>query len=279
MKSRKRKTPVTDQASSSSSSNPRSSRALIRRFHVLLKKKAQLQAQGVNVQNSTQTLAEIEEGIEALGGLSAYQRMSDIGQGDDRGGGSQKVLVSWLKAMGMSDRAGKNRLRLLEVGALKPDNYRSCSSWVDCTPIDLRSRHPSITEQDFLLMDEDKNREMWDVISLSLVLNFVPEPKDRGRMLMLAHTMLSQGGHLFLVLPLPCVQNSRYLTCEHLKALLAQIGFIEIEEKCKSGGRMAYLLFQKVGASGETRSGRVETFLTKKVLQTGKNRNNFCILL
>jgi hypothetical protein len=72
--------------------------------------------------------------------------------------------------------------RLLEVGALKPDNYRSCSSWVDCTPIDLRSRHPSITEQDFLLMDEDKNREMWDVISLSLVLNFVPEPKDRGAM-------------------------------------------------------------------------------------------------
>ena len=42
---------------------------------------------------------------------------------------------------------------------------------------------------------------------------------------------------------------------------------------------MAYWLFQKVGASGETRSGRVETFLTKKVLQTGKNRNNFCILL
>jgi 25S rRNA (adenine2142-N1)-methyltransferase len=31
-------------------------------------------------------------------------------------------------------------------------------------------------------MDEDKNREMWDVISLSLVLNFVPEPKDRGAM-------------------------------------------------------------------------------------------------
>ena len=111
MKSRKRKTPVTDQASSSSSSHPRSSRALIRRFHVLLKKKSQLQAQGVNVQNSTQTLAEIEEGIDALGGLSAYQRMSDIGQGDDRGGGSQKVLVSWLKTMGMSDRAGKNKLR------------------------------------------------------------------------------------------------------------------------------------------------------------------------
>ena len=63
------------------------------------------------MRNPTQTLAEIEEGIDALGGLSAYQRMSGIGQGDDRGGGSQKVLVSWLKTMGMSDRAGKNKLR------------------------------------------------------------------------------------------------------------------------------------------------------------------------
>ena len=70
--------------------------------------------------------------------------------------------------------------RLLEVGALLPDNYASCSSWIDNTPIDLRSRHPSIREQDFLLMDEEGNREKWDVISLSLVVNFVPEARDRG---------------------------------------------------------------------------------------------------
>jgi len=46
--------------------------------------------------------------------------------------------------------------------------------------MDLRSRHPSILEQDFLLMDEDEHRAKWDVVSLSLVVNFVPEPKDRG---------------------------------------------------------------------------------------------------
>ena len=70
--------------------------------------------------------------------------------------------------------------RLLEVGALLPDNFASCSRWIDNTPIDLRSRHPSIREQDFLLMDEEGNREKWDVISLSLVVNFVPEARDRG---------------------------------------------------------------------------------------------------
>lgn len=52
---------------------------------------------------------------------------------------------------------------------------------MDVTPIDLHSRHPAIQEQDFLQMSEDDNREKWDLISLSLVVNFVPEPKDRGK--------------------------------------------------------------------------------------------------
>ena len=70
--------------------------------------------------------------------------------------------------------------RLLEVGALKPDNYASCSLWVEVLPIDLRSQYPGIIEQDFLLMDQEANEGKWDAISLSLVVNFVPEPKNRG---------------------------------------------------------------------------------------------------
>jgi hypothetical protein len=105
-----------------------------------------------------------------MGGLEVYQRMSTIGQGDDRGGGSHKVLISWLKEMGMCEmvRGGKGKLRcvlvycisylltsdphiisrLLEVGALKPDNHQSCAEWIECMPIDLRSRHPGILEQE-----------------------------------------------------------------------------------------------------------------------------------
>ena len=112
-------------------------------------------------------------------------------------------------------------LRLLEVGAVRPDNYGDCASWIDVTAIDLHSRHPSILEQDFLLMDASQHREAWDIISLSLVLNFVPEGKDRGtlilrdsqgdnvrvclclgRMLVQAHSMLRLGGLCFLAVRL-----------------------------------------------------------------------------
>jgi 25S rRNA (adenine2142-N1)-methyltransferase len=48
-------------------------------------------------------LANINREIEALGGLERYQRMSCIGQGGDRGGGSEKVLIEWLKQMGRAD--------------------------------------------------------------------------------------------------------------------------------------------------------------------------------
>jgi 25S rRNA (adenine2142-N1)-methyltransferase len=51
---------------------------------------------------------------------------------------------------------------------------------MEVTPIDLRSNHPNIYEQDFLQMDLETNSRKWDAISLSLVVNFVPEPKDRG---------------------------------------------------------------------------------------------------
>jgi 25S rRNA (adenine2142-N1)-methyltransferase len=113
-----------------------------------------------------------------------------------------------------------------------------------------------------------------------------------GRMLLLAHDMLSPAGLLFLAvsytvfdrsnflwmlglqqLPLSCVLNSRYLTLEHLKALLKHVGFAEVNERWKKGGKMAYWLFRKVekdDTGGE--------FGKKVVIRQG-NRNNFCILL
>lgn len=72
--------------------------------------------------------------------------------------------------------------RMLEIGALKPDNYAGCK-WILNTPIDLRSNHPGITEQDFLLRDLPRGDEdRFDVISCSLVINFVPDVRNRGEM-------------------------------------------------------------------------------------------------
>lgn len=53
---------------------------------------------------------EVEREMEEMGGLAAYQRMSSIGQGKDRGGGSEKVLIGWLVEMGMNcKRKGKGK--------------------------------------------------------------------------------------------------------------------------------------------------------------------------
>lgn len=193
------------------------------------------------------------------------------------------------------------------MGALRHDNYQTCSSWIDWLPIDLNSRHPRIKEQDFLGLDKDTNSEHWNIISLSLVVNFVPEPLDRGRdyqcmrrrcliggtgrMLRLAHQFLSPGGLLFLAvslpfcftspnaftsysqLPLPCVSNSRYITFELLEELMRHIGFHQIKERWKSGGRMAYWLYRK-----QSPTPSPINFLKKTVVRTGQ-RNNFVILL
>ncbi|KAF9264947.1 nucleolus protein [Marasmius fiardii PR-910] len=279
-KTRKKKTPITVTGSSAltSSSKPESSRAVIRKFHVLLKRQSQLQSkydsEGASV-NVAQELADIRNEIDVMGGLDSYQRMSTIGQGNDRGGGSERVLIQWLKAAELHKLGGK--LKLLEVGALKPDNYHSCSSWIETTPIDLNSRHPSIIEQDFLLMDEEENAEKWDVISMSLVVNFVPEVSDRGKMLRLAHGMVVPDGLLFVALPLSCLTNSRYLDFDHFRALMTFIGFEEVHNKWKNGGKMVYWLFRKL--SRLENAGNVpERFKKKVVLRTG-NRNNFAIVL
>ncbi|KDQ60602.1 hypothetical protein JAAARDRAFT_55330 [Jaapia argillacea MUCL 33604] len=274
-KGRRRKNPITTNTEVTSS-NPHSSRNIIRQFHCLLKRRAQLQKQQ-DTPHNVQALADVEREMEELGGLKVYQRMSTIGQGNDRGGGTEKVLIGWLKELGFprnnTSKEDCHKLRLLEVGALKPDNYRSCRAWIDVTPIDLRSRHPAILEQDFLLMDEAQHRGKWDVISLSLVVNFVPDEKDRGSMLCLAHSMLSEDGLLFLALPLPCVLNSRYLTFDHLKGLMGVVGFTLLKERWKTGGKMAYWIYRK------TSSDLDRVPFQKKVVLSQGNRNNFSILL
>jgi 25S rRNA (adenine(2142)-N(1))-methyltransferase, Bmt2 len=109
---RKKRLPVTTASSvNAGSSNPRSGRRLIRQFHVLLKRRAALLGASTAAANDDQSLAETERKIESLGGLSAYQKMSTIGQGRDRGGGSEKRLIAWLRDMGFADRIhGPTRL-------------------------------------------------------------------------------------------------------------------------------------------------------------------------
>lgn len=77
----------------------------ISQFHTLLKQKAVVKRQIATKDETDEKgqkellgrLVEIEKQLDAIGGLKAYQSASMLGQAEDRGGDSSKILVGWLK--------------------------------------------------------------------------------------------------------------------------------------------------------------------------------------
>ena len=140
IRQKKKKQPVTQpgvsakqqgQLSLPDSASSQTTRGVIRRFHVLHKQKSRLQKVKENAKaalrvgklqiagggggKGNKELAEVEDEINALGGLKRYQAMSSIGQSSLKGGGSEKILVQWLKEICFKDvesQKGKNRPKL-----------------------------------------------------------------------------------------------------------------------------------------------------------------------
>jgi 25S rRNA (adenine2142-N1)-methyltransferase len=79
---------------------------------------------------------------------------------------------------------------------------------------------------------------------------------------------------LFIVLPYPCVSNSRYTTAESFKQLVTGLGFKLEQEQWRSGSKVAYWLFRWDGATRD-----VSQFKKKRILNDGATRNNFTILV
>lgn len=273
--------------------NRKATKALINRIHTLEKRKSQATQKGDRT-SEVKLAAEIA----ALGGIETYQQASLQGQRSDRGGDSSRVLMEWLKPVekdlkalaGHADNASC-RLRMLEVGALSTTNACSRSGLFDIQRIDLNSQGEGIFQQDFMdrpLPRDDSER--FDIISLSLVLNFVPEPHARGDMLLrtldflhcpagLRHvTKADLKPHfpsLFLVLPAPCVSNSRYLDDAKLNDILSSLGY-EVARSKMTIKLVYYLLTRTVETPPLLGSGLA---FTKKEVRSGPSRNNFAVIL
>jgi len=252
-------------------------KALINKHHLLEKKKQQAVARGDKAEEAV-----ISAEIEALGGLEHYQQASLQGQRHDRGGDSSRVLIQWLEPH-LTLRKESRRLRMLEVGALSTQNACSKSGYFDIERIDLNSQGEGILQQDFMKRPLPRDSsECFDIISLSLVLNFVPDPRGRGEMLLRTVQFLHQPDNyvgelansfpsLFLVLPAPCVTNSRYLDEDLLGAIMTAVGYNKAASKTTQ--RLVYSLWKRssrVPAGGE---------FSKKELRPGSFRNNFSIVL
>ena len=299
--------PRPPQRRSAKPSPPRSSsagRALIRTHHTLHKRlTAAIARHDEGVANA------IRGELESLGGLEKYQDASLAGQSKERGGDTSGVLVQWLSTY----RRKQTELKVLEVGALSMDNVCAQSKIFGggVERIDLKSRHPGIKEQDFMDRPLPRSKQdLFDVVSLSLVVNYVSDPQGRGEMLERVGNFLrtesnskqrsnevedekldgiSKGRSeykgeeegdllpaLFLVLPAPCVENSRYLNEERLKVILETLGYSLVRRKMSS--KLIYYLWKYHGFDGGDEQRKARAVFGKEEIRKGKDRNNFAIV-
>lgn len=256
----------------------KASRTFINRHHQLEKLCKQATARG-DISKAEDLRKEIHE----LGGLNRYQQASLQGQSLDRGGDTSKLLLDWIPMQAL--KAPRTRPRLLEVGALSTKNACSTSGRFDVVHIDLNSQEPGIEKQDFMERPLPSGPEdYFDVISLSLVLNFVPDHIGRGRMLLRTLSFLRQPSStsatiagetyplLFLVLPKSCIDNSRYFTDALLSELMAELGYTRLKSKLTQ--KLAYTLWHWDGrTTGPSRAFK------KHEVNPGRSRNNFVITL
>lgn len=273
----------------STSMSSKATRAVIRTHHTLEKRRVQALVAGDNA-----AVLELSKQIEQHGGIRTYQRASLLGQANERGGDSSKVLMDWLKLSkslsqakeGMTIKKGKP-LRMLEVGALSITNACSRSDIFEIERIDLNSQAEGIMQQDFMERPLPKDSsEKFDIISLSLVLNFVPDAVGRGEMLErtlkflrspsfddLDENLTASFPSLFLVLPVSCVTNSRYLDEARLEAIMRSLGYAKVHQKLTK--KLAYYLWKATDLGPRK---WMESF--KKVeIRAGKIRNNFAVVL
>lgn len=260
----------------------RATRSLIRSHHTLRRKISAALFRG----NTSEAQA-LQEKIDGSGGLPRYQEASIQGQSAQRGGDTSKVLIEWMTEGEGEDKIAMKivrHLRMLEVGALRPNNACSRSGLFEMERIDLHSQHSDIKEQDFMERPVceagDLDQEGFDIVSLSLVVNFVSNPIERGEMLrQVAKFLRPYSGHkegmfpgLFMVLPAPCVTNSRYLDEERLGEIMASLRYKRAKRKLSS--KLVYYLWRfEAGKAGISRAFK------KEEIKPGRLRNNFAIVL
>lgn len=300
--------------SQSHSQSSRHTRSIIRAHHVLQKQLARAKAADDQAQ-----IGALERQLAEAGGLKTYQLASTVGQSASRGGDSSRVLVEWLRdeieprrrsLKAKPDRHAPRRppIHILEVGALSTQNALNIPEVTCVRRIDLRSTAAGIEECDFMAFPppsapdgsgEWRGRRGYDVLSVSLVLNYVPDAKGRGDMLRRTTEFLApslsgsadadeQGEaavvgrpllpSLFLVLPAPCLHNSRYLTPEHLETIMSSLGYSLTNQKTTQ--KLYYSLWHYDATKREEwRNQGQPTRFPKREINSGGGRNNFCIVV
>ncbi len=182
---------------------------LIGRFHALYKWIAAAKKNSsLSDEERAESILKWEEEILVMGGIDAYHKASFDGESSDEYGAfnASKWVLSEIPP---SLKKGKG-IRLLDVGALV--NHYITVKWIDSVAINLNPTHDSVSKCDIIDYKCASSDDQFDVVVLSLVVNFEGDPRRRGEILRAARDLLKEGGAglLYFVLPRACLDNSRY---------------------------------------------------------------------
>ena len=251
------KKPIT--YSNNSKSKEKLNHKLISKYHSLLK-----DLEKAKKWNQMELIHKLQTELNEIG-LPTYQKPSM------KGAQHGKANTKWIYTIIQSVFHDLPSISLLDVGALDGEAFKKHASRIQTTRIDLNPQSLHVQKQDFFerpLPESDQDK--FHVLSLSLVLNFVPLPEKRLEMLKRCKLFLFDGGILYITLPLPCISNSRYLNHELFTELLNGIGFELIQHHTSL--KLAYYSLKYVCKESN------DTFIMKKkMIREGKSRNNFAI--
>eukprot|EP00934_Nitzschia_sp_Nitz4_P003277 Nitzschia sp. Nitz4//scaffold4_size323378//247385//248365//NITZ4_000697-RA/size323378-processed-gene-0.221-mRNA-1//-1//CDS//3329553510//3267//frame0 len=251
---------------------------------------------------------ELDEKIEAMGGREEYQRASQLSTSYHS---TSKWVLGYLTRLGWlygvkeesiasepstsnsHQKQERRKTRVLEVGAINTELLEAAAAStgkgperarhrLDVRAIDLNAIDERIEQADFLalpLVSEDLNLR-YDVIVCSMVINCVPTPEDRGKMLARLYHHLRPGGILFLTLPKYCLTRSAFLTMEIFQQMLEGkdgVGF-QVEET-KQSPKVAFFICRR--PLDETKSDKVNPKWTKTTIRNKGKKfpNQFAVVL
>lgn len=297
---------ITGKSFTKPSIKPSNTRKIIRRYHLLLNKKdiiykklSELHKVPINDDNITKffknspaqevipteeellsvsnetsqedlfkILQKINYEVVEKGGLSKYQVASIYGQESNRGSDSSKWLFETMPEL----KEMKGKLKALEIGSLSTKNV--ISKYAKTSRIDLNSNEPGILKQDFMERPIPTSiDEKYNLISCSLVLNFVPTAHGRGEMLKRFEKFMDKDGITplcFIVLPLSCITNSRYCDKNHFEKIVNSLGYDLI--KYSEAKKLVYMVLKWNGNVSKKK-------FPKKKLHDGPTMNNFSIII
>lgn len=215
-------------------------------------------------------------------GLANYQIASRMGQDSNRGGDSSKILIQWIKELIESKEQDNAELCALEIGSLSKNNKISTSGIFNpVIRIDLNNSNDDegIIRQDFMKRPIPKtDKDRFDLISCSLVLNFVPTALERGDLCQRFKFFLKQDtkeAYIFIVLPLPCLSNSRYMSTDRFHKLMQSLGYTNI--RYHEAKKVCYMLYKRHDLNENL--SLTKLFYKKQQSRDGHKMNNFNILL